>query len=36
MCSPVVILDSAPDAIDSPEGGAHVEAGGHLFNLPAK
>ena len=36
MCSPVVILDSTPDAIKSPEGGARVEAGGHLFNLPGQ
>jgi PTS system N-acetylglucosamine-specific IIA component len=41
MCSPVVILDSAPDAIQSPESqspesGARVEAGGHLFNLPGQ
>jgi PTS system glucose-specific IIA component len=34
MCSPVVILDSKPDAIDSSASGARVEAGGHLFNLP--
>lgn len=36
MCSPVVILDSAPDAIVSPESGARVEAGGHLFDLPGE
>ncbi|MDQ0079239.1 PTS sugar transporter subunit IIA [Arthrobacter oryzae] len=36
MCSPVVILDSAPDAIKPPESGARVEAGGHLFNLPGQ
>ena len=36
MCSPVVILDSAADAIDSPESGARVEAGGHLFDLPGQ
>ena len=34
MCSPVVILDSAPDAITPPASGGWVEAGGHLFNLP--
>ncbi|WP_311380448.1 PTS glucose transporter subunit IIA [Arthrobacter sp. ISL-72] len=36
MCSPVVLLDSKPDAIDSPASGARVEAGGHLFNLPGQ
>lgn len=36
MCSPVVILDSAPDAIESPVGGTRVEAGGHLFHLPGQ
>ncbi len=36
MCSPVVILDSKPEAIDSPASGARVEAGGHLFNLPGE
>ena len=36
MCSPVVLLDSKPDAIESPASGARVEAGGHLFNLPGQ
>lgn len=36
MCSPVVILDSAPDAIEAPASGGRVEAGGHLFNLPGQ
>lgn len=36
MCSPVVILDTAADAVDAPESGARVEAGGHLFNLPGQ
>ena len=36
MCSPVVILDTAADAVDMPESGARVEAGGHLFNLPGR
>ena len=36
MCSPVVILDSAADAIEAPAAGARVEAGGHLFDLPGK
>ncbi|CAN7503555.1 PTS glucose transporter subunit IIA [Arthrobacter sp. LjRoot78] len=36
MCSPVVILDSAPDAIEPPASGGRVEAGGHLFSLPGK
>ncbi|WLQ07425.1 PTS sugar transporter subunit IIA [Arthrobacter oryzae] len=36
MCSPVVILDSAPDAIEPPASGGRVEAGGHLFDLPGQ
>lgn len=36
MCSPVVILDTASDAVGSPDSGARVEAGGHLFNLPGQ
>lgn len=36
MCSPVVILDSAPDAIEPPASGGRVEAGGYLFSLPGK
>jgi PTS system N-acetylglucosamine-specific IIA component len=36
MCSPVVILDSAPDAIGPPSSGGRVEAGGHLFDLPGQ
>ena len=36
MCSPVVILDSAPDAIELPASGGRVEAGGHLFDLPGQ
>lgn len=36
MCSPVVILDSAADAIDAPASGGRVEAGAHLFDLPGK
>jgi PTS system N-acetylglucosamine-specific IIA component len=36
MCSPVVILDSAPDAIEPPAPGGRVEAGGYLFSLPGK
>ena len=36
MCSPVVILDSAPDAIEPPAPGGRVEAGAHLFDLPGK
>ena len=36
MCSPVVILDSAPDSIESPASGGRVETGGHLFNLPGR
>jgi PTS system N-acetylglucosamine-specific IIA component len=36
MCSPVVILDTAADAVDAPDSGARVEAGGHLFNLPGQ
>lgn len=36
MCSPVVILDSAADAVEPPAAGGRVEAGGHLFNLSGK
>ncbi|MCU1517721.1 MAG: hypothetical protein JWQ75_2442 [Pseudarthrobacter sp.] len=36
MCSPVVILDSAADAVEPPASGGRVEAGGHLFDLPGK
>jgi PTS system glucose-specific IIA component len=36
MCSPVVILDSAADAIEPPASGGRVKAGAHLFNLPGK
>lgn len=36
MCSPVVILDSAPDAIEPPASGGRVEAGAYLFSLPGK
>ena len=36
MCSPVVILDSAADAVEPPSSGGRVEAGAHLFNLPGK
>ncbi|MHA7290538.1 PTS sugar transporter subunit IIA [Arthrobacter sp. MDT3-24] len=36
MCSPVVILDSAADAIEPPASGGRVEAGGHLFKIPGK
>ncbi|MGK3958236.1 PTS sugar transporter subunit IIA [Arthrobacter sp. R4] len=36
MCSPVVILDSAADAIEPPATGGRVEAGAHLFDLPGK
>jgi PTS system glucose-specific IIA component len=36
MCSPVVILDSAADAIKAPASGGRVEAGAHLFDLPGK
>lgn len=36
MCSPVVILDSKPDAVALPASGGRVEAGGHLFNLPGQ
>lgn len=36
LCSPVVILDTAADAVDTPESGARVEAGEHLFNLPGE
>ena len=36
MCSPVVILDSAADAIEAPASGGRVEAGAHLFDLPGK
>ena len=36
MCSPVVVLDTATDAIDAPAAGGRVEAGAHLFDLPGK
>jgi PTS system glucose-specific IIA component len=36
MCSPVVVLDSAADAIKAPASGGRVEAGAHLFDLPGK
>ncbi|WP_254678693.1 PTS glucose transporter subunit IIA [Arthrobacter sp. 24S4-2] len=36
LCSPVVLLDSKPDAIEPPVPGGRVEAGAHLFNLPGK
>jgi PTS system glucose-specific IIA component len=36
LCSPVVVLDTAPDAAEVPTTGAHVEAGGYLFALPGK
>lgn len=36
MCSPVVILDSAADAIEAPASGGLVEAGARLFDLPGK
>ncbi len=36
MCSPVVILDSAADAIEPPASGGRVEAGGYLFKIPGK
>lgn len=36
MCSPVVILDSAADAVEAPAPGGRVEAGAHLFDLPGK
>ncbi|ALV41773.1 hypothetical protein AU252_11915 [Pseudarthrobacter sulfonivorans] len=36
MCSPVVVLDSAADAIEPPASGGRVEAGGHLFKIPGK
>lgn len=36
MCSPVVILDSAADAIEAPASGGRVEAGARLFDLPGK
>ncbi|HJW00336.1 MAG TPA: PTS glucose transporter subunit IIA [Arthrobacter sp.] len=36
MCSPVVVLDSAADAIEAPASGGRVEAGAHLFDLPGK
>ena len=36
MCSPVVILDSAADAIEAPASGWRVEAGARLFDLPGK
>ena len=36
MCSPVVVLDSKPDAVELPASGGRVEAGGHLFNLPGQ
>ena len=36
MCSPVVVLDSAADAIEAPASGRRVEAGAHLFDLPGK
>jgi PTS system N-acetylglucosamine-specific IIA component len=36
MCSPVVVLDTKPEAVDSPAAGGRVETGGHLFNFPGK
>jgi PTS system N-acetylglucosamine-specific IIA component len=36
MCSPVVVLDSAADAVHAPASGGRVEAGAHLFDLPGK
>jgi PTS system N-acetylglucosamine-specific IIA component len=36
MCSPVVVLDSAADAIEAPASGGRVDAGAHLFVLPGK
>ncbi|MET4095570.1 PTS glucose transporter subunit IIA [Arthrobacter sp. UYCu712] len=36
MCSPVVVLDTKPEAVDSPAAGGRVEAGGQLFNFPGK
>ncbi|MDI3194999.1 PTS glucose transporter subunit IIA [Pseudarthrobacter sp. AL07] len=36
MCSPVVILDSAADAIEAAASGGRVEAGARLFDLPGK
>ncbi|WP_427005980.1 PTS sugar transporter subunit IIA [Pseudarthrobacter sp. H2] len=36
MCSPVVVLDTKPEAVESPASGGRVEAGGHLFNFPGK
>ena len=36
MCTPVVVLDTAPDSADVPTAGAQVEAGGYLFALPGK
>ena len=36
MCSPVVVLDTAADAIEAPPAGGRVEAGAHLFDLPGK
>ena len=36
MCSPVVVLDSAADAIKAPASGGRVEAGAHLFDLPGE
>jgi len=36
MCSPVVVLDTAADAIEAPAAGGRVEAGAHLFDLPGK
>ncbi|MET3206137.1 UNVERIFIED_ORG: PTS system N-acetylglucosamine-specific IIA component [Arthrobacter sp. UYEF13] len=36
MCSPVVILDSAADAIEAPASGGRVEASARLFDLPGK
>ena len=36
MCSPVVLLDTAADAVETPESGVRVDAGGHLFNLPGQ
>ena len=36
MCSPVVVLDTAADAIEAPLAGGRVEAGAHLFDLPGK
>jgi PTS system N-acetylglucosamine-specific IIA component len=36
MCTPVVVLDTAPEAADVPAVGAQVEAGAYIFALPGK